>query len=625
MEINEKLQSLINNSDLIVAVNSAKELMNITSRPLLLDEIELLKKNGNRSDNWENIRVVGDFNGEYIRDNYFYGKVVLHEFTGALVKLRNYSSFTSGIYRSAIGNCIIGKDSLIYECKLLDNFIVSSGAIIFNVGTIASKERNSFGNGEIIPIGPETGDLAFPIFAEMDMEAAIFILNSSHSPGTFSEYVALYRNLLSLEKGFIGENASIINTLSIEDSFIGDYAIVDGAIRISNSTVLSSMDEPSSLIDGVLAEGALIQNGCHIKKGAVLFNSLLMEHCEVENQCRVSSSVIGPNSALGGGEVTSTFAGPFTVSHHQSLLISAIWPEGKGNIGYGANVGSNHTSRLPDQEIYPGEGLFFGLGCSIKFPSCYRKSPYSIIATGTVTQPQRVEFPFSLIIPNSYGERDIPQSFNELIPAWVLKENMFSIVRNESKYKMRNKSRRNKIVYKIFRQDIINLMIDARERLKNVKSIREFYCGDDIPGSGKNVIREESRLGAIATYDFYIRYYTLYCLYQRLCELLQRGKSLDELYTPTENYEWNHALGLLQSNKHNFSTLKSDLRELIACLEKIQSGIFNSRLKDFERGNKIIEGYERYHKPPSHEMFIIEFKETTKSLITSIEDVILKL
>jgi hypothetical protein len=73
MEINEKLQSLINNSDLIVAVNSAKELMNITSRPLLLDEIELLKKNGNRSDNWENIRVVGDFNGEYIRDNYFYG------------------------------------------------------------------------------------------------------------------------------------------------------------------------------------------------------------------------------------------------------------------------------------------------------------------------------------------------------------------------------------------------------------------------------------------------------------------------------------------------------------------------------------------------------------------------
>ena len=140
MEINEKLQSLINNSDLIVAVNSAKELMNITSRPLLLDEIELLKKNGNRSDNWENIRVVGDFNGEYIRDNYFYGKVVLHEFTGALVKLRNYSSFTSGIYRSAIGNCIIGKDSLIYECKLLDNFIVSSGAIIFNVGTIASEK-----------------------------------------------------------------------------------------------------------------------------------------------------------------------------------------------------------------------------------------------------------------------------------------------------------------------------------------------------------------------------------------------------------------------------------------------------------------------------------------------------
>ena len=87
--------------------------------------------------------------------------------------------------------------------------------------------------------------------------------------------------------------------------------------------------------------------------------------------------------------------------HHQSLLIGAFWPEGKGNIGYGANVGSNHTSKSADQEIWPGEGVFFGLGCSIKFPTNFTAAPYTIVATGVTTLAQKVEFPFSLIVQSS--------------------------------------------------------------------------------------------------------------------------------------------------------------------------------------------------------------------------------
>lgn len=32
----------------------------------------------------------------------------------------------------------------------------------------------------------------------------------------------------------------------------------------------------------------------------------------------------------------------------------ALWPEGRGNVAYGANVGSNHTGKLADQEAVPG-------------------------------------------------------------------------------------------------------------------------------------------------------------------------------------------------------------------------------------------------------------------------------
>ena len=62
--------------------------------------------------------------------------------------------------------------------------------------------------------------------------------------------------------------------------------------------------------------------------------------------------------------------------------------EGKGNIGYGANIGSNHTGRLPDKECYPGEGVFFGLGCNIKYPCNFQHAPYSLIASGITLLPQ---------------------------------------------------------------------------------------------------------------------------------------------------------------------------------------------------------------------------------------------
>src|SRR4029077_20042916 len=114
------------------------------------------------------------------------------------------------------------------------------------------------------------------------------------------------------------------------------------------------------------------------------------------------------------GEVTASLVGPFVGFHHQALLIAALWPEGKGNVGYGANVGSNHTSKAPDQEFRAGEGLFLGLGVSIKFPSAFRRAPYSIIACGVNTLPQKVTFPFSLINAPSARWPGISLAYNEI-------------------------------------------------------------------------------------------------------------------------------------------------------------------------------------------------------------------
>ena len=61
-------------------------------------------------------------------------------------------------------------------------------------------------------------------------------------------------------------------------------------------------------------------------------------------------------------------------------MISVLWPLGRGNVAYGANVGSNHTRDV----------------CLIKKQLQDRE--YSIVAAGTTLVPQRVTMPFSLFV-----------------------------------------------------------------------------------------------------------------------------------------------------------------------------------------------------------------------------------
>ena len=105
--------------------------------------------------------------------------------------------------------------------------------------------------------------------------------------------------------------------------------------------------------------------------------SAFAEHSSAEKHAKVTNSIVGPNTQIAQGEVTASLVGPFVGLHHQSMLIGVLWPEGKGNVASGANVGSNHTSRAPDQELWCGEGMFLGLGVNVKYPADFsaRRTP----------------------------------------------------------------------------------------------------------------------------------------------------------------------------------------------------------------------------------------------------------
>jgi len=170
----------------------------------------------------------------------------------------------------------------------------------------------------------------------------------------------------------------------------------------------ASIDSSTTVISTLLLPNASIRKGCTVSHALLQWHATitsqsdakricLMEHAEIGPHYFTANSVFGPDSHVNGGEVHGTLLGPNANSHHQSLLIGVLWPLGRGNVGYGSNVGSNHTGRIPDQESSVGEGTFWGLGCVIKFPVNLTCAPYSIVAAGVQLLPQRIIFTFSLI------------------------------------------------------------------------------------------------------------------------------------------------------------------------------------------------------------------------------------
>lgn len=441
----------------------------------------------------------------------------------------------------------------------------------------------------------------------------------------YREFIKRYLSRCTAPAGYIGKNAVVRNTATIEDTYIGDGVIIIGATLISNSTLLATPEEKTEISHGAYVKDSCVQWGSEVTSMGIVEKSVLCEHSHVERHGKVTMSIIGPNTGIAEGEVTSCLLGPFVGFHHQSMLIAGIWPEGKGNVAYGANIGSNHTSKSPDQEIWCGEGLFFGLGTNIKFPSDFRNAPYSIIATGVDTLPQKLEFPFSLINKPAAQEPGIPPSYNELFPGWVLSQNIYSVRRNEGKYKKRNKARRSDFVFAVFRPDIIDMMINARDRLKSVGSMKKVYANGDIPGIGKNFLTEQSRKMGIEAYELFIEYYALTGMMNRVTAIQsEKGPgALDGIYVDrTDDAGWEHARKVIAGEGYHDRSLKDNLSRLIEILNIISATTFKSKERDDERGMKIIPDYAAVNTPAPEDSFIKETIRETSDLTARIESII---
>ena len=627
---------ILASSELIAAIKpmvgkkAKSRLFGTEVRPLTESEIKILKTQGNHAEEWKNIVVHLEFKTDRIINNIFTGPCVLGVFGGKQSALRPNFALPPGIYNSVISDSEIGSGCGISAAGI-SNYIIKDSAIVSGVGSLSCAKTSCFGNGRSLSVGSETGGREILSLAEMTLPLAEAVgarRNDGEFLQRYERYVHAYVTGCIMDKGIVENNCVLRNTPTIENVYIGKNGIIDTALLISDSVILSSPEERAEITHGALVRNSCVQWGCRVSSMAIVDEAVLLEYSRVERHGKVSRSIIGPNTHIAEGEVTASLVGPFVGFHHQALLIAALWPEGKGNIGYGANVGSNHSGKAPDQELWCGEGTFIGLGVNIKFPADFSHSPYSIFATGVTTAPQRLEFPFSLVNTPSEQILNIPSAFNEVLPGWVLGENAYMIKRNEGKFRTRNSARRTSISAEVFRPDIIDMMISARNRLRDASDRKDFYTSAEIPGLGKNFMTDASRNKGIAAYTLFIEYYCLCGLFKQLAQtaVKKRPVNFPAIYkTVSDNVRWEHERSVLLSEGFAKRSIVDNLKRLAALEDELARSAQCSKEKDDIRGEKIIPDYAQTHLPAAQDPIIQETWETARRRKMEIETMVTKM
>jgi hypothetical protein len=408
-----------------------------------------------------------------------------------------------------ISNSILHVTSCrVYRNAIVSNTHVSSDTVLINCGLVntssSTQSLRSGGNDLVIVVGAESGGgRTLSLTAEDTMIDVCHQLRTSDKvrqrQKNFTKTTTTTTTTMALN--ILSSGCVVRDTPTLQDIHLSSGSSIHAATSVCQAVLLPG----ATVGNGCTASSVLLQWNASILDHSTVSQTLLMEQAHCGPHSLVASSVLGPDVHVSAGEVHASVLGPNTNAHHQSLLIGVLWPMGRGNVGYGANVGSNHTGRVPDQETAAGEGTFWGLSTVIKFPVDLTCAPYSIVAAGVNLPPQRVCMPFSLIMEGGNGG-------NEIVPGWVLQSSPYTLARSETKFATRRTAQRHDFYtgWKIFRPETIELCRTARASLMVVKEgSNNTGSKDNTPSIGANVLTKHGLQVGIRAYTQYLRRYAL--------------------------------------------------------------------------------------------------------------------
>mgnify|MGYP002261071548 CR=1 FL=1 len=340
----ESIRQAMEQSELLNTLATVREwaedevslVLGVATRGLSGDEIDQLVSQGNRAEDWSGVEVGSDFATDHVWGNHFLGKVVLGHFTGTPAEFEAKVSLPTGVFDSTLADCEIGDEALVHRVGLISGTLVSPHASIIGTDSVTGGEETFYGCDLALPPGIEACVVRMGTFAELNSTMLAELIEWFDDEDFRVDYESLLEQYVVEATGhwtIVDEAAVIQDSGRITGSYIGRAAEVRGAQVIDNSCVISDEEQPASITDGACLYGSIVQWGGTVSTHSVVRDSVIGEHTTVEHNSLVRESYLGANSHIGQAEVTASLLGPFVAAHHQSLLIAATWPAGRGNIG----------------------------------------------------------------------------------------------------------------------------------------------------------------------------------------------------------------------------------------------------------------------------------------------------
>lgn len=514
-----------------------------------------------------------------------------------------------------VSNCIIEYNSRVYNSIVTDTY-VGVGAVLVKCGTVLCSKNVVYGQLDLT-VGPESGGgRHLTVAVESTMIDVCRDLGMSNGS---TQHQACLSSSTPCGINIIGSYSVVRDTPTLENVYLSSYSSITAASSVRSATLLSH----AKIGNGCTVSNVLLQWNSSITDNSSVSNALLMEEAHAGPHSFVASSILGPDVHVSAGEVHASVLGPNTNAHHQSLLIGVLWPLGRGNVGYGANVGSNHTGRLPDQETTAGEGTFWGLSTVIKFPVDLSYAPYSIVAAGTNMSPQRITMPFSLIVEQN--------GVCNIIPGWVLQSSPYTLSRSEAKFAKRRKAKRHDFYtgWNIIRPDIIDMCLQARRALERAgnEPFAVYKTEKQVGGIGMCHLTEKGRVSGVKAYTECIQLYALRGLLEKIADSQKSPQQIavslqHDLSVPTApnantqditltvswpplpwnedaRSPWNHQLSILRAEFPLVTDLNSWIVERLQNLVVLQKDygkrVHDCKARDDRRGAKTVPGYSGSH------------------------------
>lgn len=447
----------------------------IEYRQLTAYEIEVLVRNGNTSDNWNNILVSDAFTPELVKSCKFYGLVRIGKLEPYFLEYSRLK-VPVGLYRSTIISCDFGDNVGVDNVDYMSHYIIGSEAIIVNVNELMTTPHAKFGIGILKNGEPEDiriwmelanengGRRVIPFNGMLPGDAWLWSKYRDNGP-LLQKFKEFTENQFDTKHGYygkVGDRTVIKNCNIIKDVWIGSDAYLKGANKLKNLTINSKPGAKTQIGEGCEMVNGIIGFGCRAFYGVKAVRFVMSSNAQLKYGARLINAYLGDNSTISCCEVLNSLIFPSHEQHHNNSFLCASVVMGQSNMAAGATIGSNHNSRANDGEIVASRGFWPGLCVSLKHNS--RFASFSILAKGDYPAELDIPLPFSLI------SQDLANNELIIMPAYWFMYNMYALGRNEWKYTNRDKrpDKIQQLEFEFLAPDTVNEILTAMEWLEKL-------------------------------------------------------------------------------------------------------------------------------------------------------------